>query len=297
MKYKNLKIPAIIMAIGLILVVAAHLLTSIQRKPVITEQNFDYSITYKVDGETKTLNGVYTCRFNGFGSNGIDPLYRYYEGEHTVGGDKMDSRRYTIAEKDGFEFYIVSLFDDGYLMGDPQDEPYDGLQPPFIEAIDKEGNQYSETDLPNVLEAKIISWEYPNPIKNTFRFDGFSGFYVVSFGAMMLAGLLTLILCMIFVRKGEGVVYSALDIIGIVLNFATMFMALPILSIAVCFIQAYKIGPDWIYQLYFCIPPIILFSIAASVSLRRKGFKFGGFFSQFIGGVLLVIISILEYIT
>lgn len=41
---------------------------------------------------------------------------------------------------------------------------------------------------------------------------------------------------------------------------------------------------------------MILFSLAASVSLRRKGFKKSGFFIQFLGPAVLVILGVAEYI-
>ena len=113
---------------------------------------------------------------------------------------------------------------------------------------------------------------------------------------MTLIGILTLILCMIFVRKGDGVEYRALDKIGIALNFAAVLFVLPIIYIASIFVQAYKMGPDWLYQAYLCIPQIIPFSIAASLSLRRKGFRKSGFFIQFLAPAVEVILTVLEYI-
>ena len=115
-------------------------------------------------------------------------------------------------------------------------------------------------------------------------------------GAMLLVGLLTLIVCVIFVKKGEGVVYSALDIIGIVLNFLSAIVALPFISFVVSLVQAYKTGPDWIYQVYLCMPPIMALSLAASVSLRRKGFRLSGFLIQFLDIAIFVILAIFEYI-
>ena len=100
----------------------------------------------------------------------------------------------------------------------------------------------------------------------------------------------------IFVKKGEGVVYSALDIIGIVLNFLTAIVALPFISFVVSLVQAYKTGPDWIYQVYLCMPPIMALSLAASVSLRRKGFRLSGFLIQFLYIAIFVILAIFEYI-
>ena len=296
MKNKSLTLPAILIAFGFLLAIAAYFLSSIQLKPTVTEQDFAYSVTYKVDGETKTLAGVYTSRFTGFGDNGIDPLLRYYDGEYTVDGVTTPSFRYTIAEKDGYVLNIITRLDDGYLMGDASDDPDLSLEAPFFEAMDAEGNQYDETELPAAFDAEIVSWEYPEPIQNTFVFAGFSGLFVVNMGYMLLAGLLTLFLCMIFVRKSNGVVYSALDVVGVLLNFGAAIVALPFITFATCLIQAYPTGPDWIYQVYLCIPPMIPFSLAASVSLRRKGFRRSGFFIQFLAGAILVLMSVLEYV-
>ena len=297
MKNKSLKLPIIIVSIGIIIAIVASLLLSMQKTPTVTNQDFNFSITYKLDGETKTINGVYSSRFTGFGANGVDPLCRYYEGTYKVEGEDDGDRCFTIAEKDGYELYIVALLNDYYLMGDEENESYDSYtEGPTLEAEDKDGNQYDETEMPDVFDAEIVSFEYPEPIENTFRFAGFSGLYVINTGVMILVGILTLILCMIFVRKGDGVEYRALDMIGIVLNFAAVLFVLPIIYIAAVFVQAYKMGPDWLYQAYLCIPQIIPFSIAASLSLRRKGFRKSGFFIQFLAPAVEVIITLLENI-
>ena len=293
MKNKTLTLPAIIIAVGLVVALVGCLLTSMQFKPVVTEQDFNYSVTYKIDGETKTFSGVYTCRFTGFGGAGVDPLARYYNGVYTVDGESTESRSYAIAEKDGCVLEIITLFDDDYLMGDNQEE-YE-LVDPCLEATDAEGYQYGEDELPAEFDAEIINWEYPEPIENTFVFAGFSALYSVNMGVMLLAGLLTLLICVILVKKSEEVSYSDLDKIGIVLNFIGVFAVLPIISLAACLIQAYPTGPDWIYQAYLCVPPIIVFSIAASVALRRKGFGKSGFFVQFLGIIVEVILAVLEY--
>ena len=182
-------------------------------------------------------------------------------------------------------------------MGDEENDSYNSYnEGPTLEAEDKDGNQYDETDLPDVFDAEIVSFEYPEPIENTFTFTGFSGLHTTGMGVMILVGILTLILCMIFVKKGDGVEYRVLDKVGIVLNFAAMFFALPIMYLASALIQAYPTGPDWIYQAYLCIPQIIPFSVAASLSLRRKGFRKSGFFIQFLAPAVEVILAVLEQI-
>lgn len=297
MKNKSLKLPIIIIAVGIIVAIAASLLVSMQKTPSVTNQDFDFSITYKLDGDTKTINGVYGSRFTGFGANGTDPLCRYYEGTYKVEGEDDGDRCFTIAEKDGYKLYIVALLNDCYLMGDEKNESYDSyIEGPTLEAEDKDGNQYGEEDLPDVFDAEIVSFEYPEPIENSFYFTGFSGLYATNTGVMILVGILTLILCMIFVRKSDGVEYGVLDKLGIALNFAAVLFVLPIIYIASVFVQAYPTGPDWLYQAYLCIPQIIPFSIAASLSLRRKGFRKSGFFIQFLAPAIEVILVVLEYV-
>lgn len=297
MKSKGLKIPAIIIALGIIIAIAAGLLFSMKKTPTVTDHDFDFSITYKLDGETKTINGVYSSSFTGFGANGVDPLCRYYEGAYKVDGETDGDRCFTIDEKDGYTLYIAVLLNDDHLMGDVENDSYESShREPTLEAEDKDGNQYDETDLPDVFDAEIVSYEYPEPIENTFRFSGFSGLHAISTGVMTLIGLLTLILCMIFVKKGDSVEYSLLDKLGIGLNFAAILSALPIIYIAAIFVQAYKVGPEWLYQVYLCTPQIIPFSVAASLSLRRKGFRKIGFCIQFLPLAIEVIVSILEYI-
>ena len=63
MKVKSLKLPVIIFVVGLVLTLAASLFANIVLTPTITEHDFHYSVTYKLNGETKTLAGVYKCRF------------------------------------------------------------------------------------------------------------------------------------------------------------------------------------------------------------------------------------------
>ena len=299
MKNKSLKKTAIIIAIGLIVAIAVHFFTSIQQKPTVTENDFKYSITYKLDGEVKTLEGIYTSRFVGFGNNGISPLDRNYDGEYTVDGVTTPSHTYTIAKNGTVELYIVNLLNDSYLMGDTENFDYQAsLDTPFLEAVDEEGYAYDsdERDLLAMFDAEIISWDYPEPIENSFVFAGFSGLHPTSVLAMMVVGLFTLILCMILIKKEEGVAYNALDTIGILLNFAGALVVLPVISFAAYLIQAFQMGPEWIYQVYLCIPPVILFTLAASLSLRRKGFRISGFLIQFFGPAILVIFGILENI-
>ena len=296
MKMKSLKIPAIIIAIGLVLSLVACLLTNIVLTPTVTEHDFKYSITYKLCGETKTLEGIYKCSYEGFDQGG-DPADRYYSGEYIVDGQTTLSHTYTIAEKDGAELYIVTLFNECYLMGDTKDMDYEPfLEDPYLEATDKEGYPYEENNMPSEFDAEIISWEYPEPIENKFKFDGFALMHSGSMLAMLAVSLLTVLACVIFVKKDPSVAYNVLDTFSIVLNFAVCILAIPFITFTSAFFQLTISTDSIFYQVYMCISAFTAFTVAASVALRRKGFRKTGFFIQFAGPVVYLVPLILELI-
>lgn len=289
MKNKSLKIPAIVIAVGLVLALMACLLTNMILAPTVTEGDFHYSVTYKLNGETKTLEGIYKCRLNGYGE-GDDPRDRYYTGEYIVDGQATPSHSYTIAQKDGAELYIVTVFNECYLMGDTKDVDYESfLEEPYLEAVDKEGHPYDEGNMPSEFTAEIISWEYPEPIENTFVFRGFSLLHTGSMLVMLLAGLLTIIACVIFVKRDKTVPGTVLDKFSVVLNFVICFVAIPFMTIATALLQITMSGDALLYQIFLCVPALTAFTVAASVALRRNGFTKTGFFVQFAGPVLFFV--------
>ena len=118
----------------------------------------------------------------------------------------------------------------------------------------------------------------------------------ISSFCMLLIGLLVLVLCMILVKKDNDIVYGALDVVGTVFNFLVAFIVFPFITIVSWFIQAFQMGPDWIYQIYLCIPAITAFSLAVSISARRKGFKLTGLLFQFTAPVIVLILAVVETI-
>lgn len=296
MHNKNLKLPALILAIGLVLCLVAHLAVSVLLTPTVTAQDFSYSVTYQLNGETKTLNGIYRCKFDGF-SGGEDPYERCYSGEYIIDGQTSPSHTYTVAEKDGAQLYIVTLFNEAYLMGDTKHLDYGyALQDPFLEAVDKEGYAYDGTQMPAEFTSEIISWEYPQPIENTFVFSGFTILHYGSLLVMAAIGLLAIVACLIFVKKEEAVSYKVLDKISIFVNFAACFFAIPFISVCTAFLLLVMDNHDVLYQIYLCVPALTALGVAASIALRRKGYTKTGFFVQFIGPALFFVPIVLEAI-
>ena len=291
MNIKKMKLPVIIIAIGLILAVASCFLTGVMKEPTIKEHEFDYSVTYSVDGEIKTYEGGFKCSFDGHDGYD-DPTLREYVGVHTKNGNVLDSISFTVAQKDGVELSIVADLDAAYLMGDPDKYEYvSGNDEPYLEAIDQEGYGVEVSDY---FEAEIISWEYPEPIVNSFEFVGFSRLYSISMLVMLLVGVLTIIACVIFVKKNADVSYKLFDNLSIIANFIIGIVTIPFITIVIFFLPLVADAASFMYQIYLCLPALTAFTIAASIALRRKGFTKFGFFVQFVFPVLFFAEIVIE---
>lgn len=293
MNITKMKLPLIIIATGLILAVLSCFFTGIMKEPTIKDHEFDYSITYRLDGEIKTYEGGFKCSFDGHDGHD-DPTLREYVGVHTKNGNILDSISFTVAQKDGVELSIVADLDAAYLMGDPDKYEYEpGNDVPYLDAVDSEGYGVEVSDF---FDAEIISWEYPEPIKNSFEFVGFSRLYAVSMLVMLLVGVLTIIACVIFVKKNADVSYNSLDKLSNIANFIIGIVAIPFITIVVFFFPLVMDSSSIMYQIYLCIPALTAFTIALSVALRRKGFTKSGFFVQFVFPVLFFAEIIVESI-
>ena len=278
MNIKKLKLPAIIITVGLILAAASCLLTGILKEPVIKEHEFNYSVTYKLDGEVKTYEGGFNCSFDGYDESD-DPTLRQYIGVHTKDGNIRDAFWFTVAQKDGVELSIVTDLDAAYLMGDSDKHEYEsGLEDPYLEAVDAEGCGVEVSDK---FDVEIISWEYPEPIENSFKFVGFSRLYATSMLTMLLVGILTIIACAVFVKKDYDVIYKALDKYSTIANFVVGLVVIPFITLVIFLLPLTMEAESFICQIYLCIPALTAFSIAASIALRRKGFTKSGLLVQF----------------
>ena len=294
MKMKNLKIPAIIIAIGLVAAIVVSLLTGMVQEPTIQSMIFPYSVTYTLNGESQTLEGAYRSSFT-YTGEGTAPLVRHYEGSYLTITSENHPSAYPIAEKDGLELCIVTVFFDRYLMGDTKGEP-DAyfLYDPYLAVLDQDGIEYMEEEMLDQFDAELVSWELPVPVENTFAFAGFSYLHAGSMIAMLIVGVLVILACMIFVKRDKTMPYKPLDKISVVLNFILVLAVIPFATLTTWLMQILVSGDEFAYQLYLCVPAISAFAAAASIALRRKGFTKAGFFSQFVGPVLYVLLLIAD---
>ena len=213
-------------------------------------------------------------------------------------GQSTLSHSYTIAEKDGAKLYIVTVLDAWYLMNDQESVEYDTfLEAPYLEAVDAEGYSYEDGGMPSEFAAEIISWEYPEPVENDFVFAGFSIMHTGSMLATLAVGLLTIVACLIFVKRDKTVPYKILDKFSVAVNFVVSILGIPFITICVAFFQLSMSTDTVWYQLFLCVPAFAAFTVATSIALRRKGFTKTGFFVQFAGPVLFfVLTAIINYL-
>lgn len=156
-----------------IIVLCAYFFGENPEKPEIRYGEFDYSLVYEINGETKTINDTLVCEYDG--------ISRSLEGKsvkwnsYIKGTNKEDC--YLIFEDDEYKLYIYVPTDARYFMDEPDYDLY-GFENPgepwlayaFVEpAEDKEYQFFSVDDYEEKFGVKIVSWEIEKPIENNYK--------------------------------------------------------------------------------------------------------------------------------
>ncbi len=140
-------------------------------KPVIKEGEFDFALTYEVDGEIGTIEGTYVCKFEKveYYLDGINRKWTGYIKGHE------DSIVYALKTTDEGIIKVNLDISPKFFMSDPHykaNENTDYPKPePYLYIVTAEegeneymGNRYKGDDV------KIISFEYDPPIDNEYRY-------------------------------------------------------------------------------------------------------------------------------
>ena len=143
-------------------------------KPEIKQGEFNFALTYEVDGKKEKIEGTYVCKFKGV-YRALDGIGRRWTGY--IKGHE-DSNDYIIKETDEGTIWLNPDISADFFMADPNyklSENTDDPKPePYLyvtsEATDIEDSAkeviFSDYEGEDV---KIISVEYDEPIENIYK--------------------------------------------------------------------------------------------------------------------------------
>ena len=291
MKTNKMRLPMIILAVTIFVMAAYVLVSCIAMKPTVTEQDFAFSITYELDGETKVISEVYSVRYVG-NSGYSDTKERVYYGE-IVG--VQESRMLVIKENaDGSSICIdTQLFED-YLMGEPDCSYFDqGNFEPIMIYYDREGIGYYDEESLLAQNVKLISWEYPEAIENTFVFSHISIMSGEVVFPLLAIAILAMLAVIIFVKKEEGLVYTPVEKVSRIFNFIVGIITVPFFAVSTMLLDITGDNDNFVCQALYFTAALTVLGIAASICLRRKGYGKAGLIVQFVTPVLFILVVFL----
>jgi hypothetical protein len=294
MKNKKLFLSAIILVVAILAIVVYSVVSSIALKPTITEGEFPFSITYELDGKTVTIDEIYKARYvrnDGY----ADTKGRVYVGE--IGNLGERNTVYTLKKDENTRVELWTHFYPDYLMGDSEYDYFDyEAFEPRIYYYDAEETEHHDEETLLAQGVKLISFEYPTPIENSFVFSHLSYFNGTVVLPTLLIALLALIATIIFVRKEKELKLRAIDVVSIIFNFVIGFTVIPFVSILAIFIDIEGGGPELYYQVLYFIPALSMLCIAASVALRRKGYGVKALITELVGPIVFTLYLIIFYV-
>ena len=143
-------------------------------KPEIKEGEFNFALTYEVDGTTEKIEGTYVCKFKGV-YRALDGIGRRWTGY--IKGHE-DSNDYIIKETDEGTIWLNPDISADFFMADPNyklSENTDDPKPePYLyitsgdPTIEDPANEVFFSDYEGD-DVKIISFEYDEPIENIYK--------------------------------------------------------------------------------------------------------------------------------
>ena len=143
-------------------------------RPEVKEGRFNFSVTYELNGEVKTLECVYVCEFDGTSWSLEGGDYSRDWKAHTEGDFEGDDYSAIIGKtEDGGDIILFFGIYPEYFMGDPETGDW-GLPEPSIAIVYPENELGEMIQIGDPIELerdygiRIVSYEYDEPIANTF---------------------------------------------------------------------------------------------------------------------------------
>ena len=153
-------------------------------RPTVTYGEFPFRLEYEVNGNTKVIEDIIICEFDGFEVWGESGKYRKWKTYLKSGTDKSCSGRITLLnmrnlnEKDDFGNTILEFFfsygNAEYLMGEEWHKSKAEIHS-YIEFLYQNedgmvcGSSYNADIAYERFKIRLISWECAPPIENKFQ--------------------------------------------------------------------------------------------------------------------------------
>lgn len=291
MKSKKL-LPVIIIAVAVLAMAVCSIISGIAYKPTVTEGEFPFSITYELNGETVTVEDVLSVRYDR-NDGYTDTKSRIYIGVI----DGIGEENVFHYELENGSFILNTKLYADYLMGDTEYDYFDDEEfAPQMLYYDAEGTEYTDEETLAAHGMKLVSYEYPTPIENSFVFSHISILNNTVILPTLVIGLLALIATVIFVKKDDNYVKKPISVVSTIFNFLFCLTFVPFFALIIWISDVIGDNAGVLNQMLYFIPAFELLCVTASVALRRKNCAVIGFLVQFAGPALLSVISLISNI-
>ena len=252
------------------------------QKPAVQKQEFPFTITHTYQGQQQTISEVYVAQYSPFAKYlGDRPLGWF---GYRLDQDRLESDFIRIAQDDTHAFSIDLNLDPGWLMGDLADAD---CAPSGLAIRLEDGTRITDPEALEQLGFRLEGWTYPQPIENRFSFGGFS----LSSEAVLYTSaiaIVSLVLCLIFVKKDRAQMGGALNKLGIALELLVIAVAFPFMLILSTLSEILG-DTSALQQLLYLTPAMTVTGVGASVVLRRRGYALPGLLMLLIGPVLFAL--------
>lgn len=252
------------------------------QKPAVQKQEFPFTITYTYRGQQQTISEVYVAEYSPFAKYlGDRPLAWF---GYRLDQDRLESDFIRIAQNDTHAFSIDLNLEPGWLMGDLADAD---CAPSGLAIRLEDGTRITDPEALEQLGFRLEGWTYPQPIENRFSFGGFS----LSSEAVLYTSaiaIVSLVLCLIFVKKDRQQMGGALNKLGIALELLVIAVAFPFMLILSTLSEILG-DTSALQQLLYLTPAMTVTGVGASMVLRRRGYALPGLLMLLIGPVLFAL--------
>ena len=259
------------------------------QKPAVQKQEFPFTITYTYQGQQTTISEVYVAEFSPFAKYLGDKSLGWFG--YRLDQDRLESDFIRIAQNDTHAFSIDLNLEPGWLMGDLADAD---CAPSGLAIRLEDGTRITDPEALEQLGFRLEGWTYPQPIENRFSFGGFS----LSSEAVLYTSaiaIISLVLCLIFVKKDRAQMGGALNKIGIALELLVIAVAFPFMLILSTLSEILG-DTSALQQLLYLTPAMTVTGVGASMVLRRRGYALPGLLIQLAGpAVFALTVLIGEY--